>query len=88
MGIFQDEEVGKKLDGAISADGHTFAVRAERDGNGDGRVYHVLFVAEDEYGAVCSGEVMIPTVPHDQGGDLTAIDGGMLYNSITGEMVQ
>jgi hypothetical protein len=81
--IFQDEAVGK---GKNSPDGQgvgssTAEVRAERDGNGDGRVYHIGFTASDGLGGLCSGSVRAGIVPHDQGGDLDAVDGGPLYDS-------
>ncbi len=81
--VFQDEPVGT---GQHAPDGRgvgttTPEVRAERDGNGDGRVYHVGFVASDGNGGFCSGEVLVPTVPHDQGGDPETIDGGACYDS-------
>ncbi len=56
-------------------------VRAERDGNGDGRVYHLFFTASDGRGGTCSGQVRTAIIPHDQGGTIDAIDGGPLYNS-------
>jgi VCBS repeat-containing protein len=81
--IFQDELVGK---GKSSPDGKgvgtsTAEVRAERDGNGDGRVYHIYFTADDGRGGTCEGEVRTAIVTHDQSGDLDAIDGGPLYDS-------
>ncbi len=81
--IFQDERVGK---GSSSPDGYgvgtdTAYVRAERDGKGNGRVYHIYFTADDGMGGLCSGEVLVPIVPHDQSGDVAAIDDGPLYDS-------
>ena len=58
------------------------AIRAERDGSGDGRVYHIVFVADDGQGGTCTGEVMV-SVPHDQSG-APAVDGtldGDMYDS-------
>ncbi len=86
-GIYQDEPVGK---GKHSPDGkltgaNTFEVRAERDGNGNGRVYHIFFTADDGYGGSCSGEVLVPIVPHDQSGNVSAIDEGALYDSTVRE---
>ncbi len=80
--IFQDEPVGK---GVHSPDGRGIGtsiaeVRAERDQNGDGRVYHIYFTAADPYGGACSGEVLVG-VPPDQGGLIEPIDGGPLYDS-------
>jgi hypothetical protein len=54
-------------------------VRAEREGGGNGRVYHIFFTATDELGAACSGEVLVG-VPHDQEG-APAVDDGALYDS-------
>jgi hypothetical protein len=78
--IFQDEPVGSRPDG--EGIGTEMAmVRADRDGNGDGRVYHIFFTADDGQGGICEGEVRTAIVSHDQGGDLDAIDGGALYDS-------
>jgi hypothetical protein len=81
--IFQDERVGH---GSSAPDGRILGpnsaeVRAERDGNGDGRVYHLFFTASDGLGGVCSGHVRSAIVPHDQGGTIDLIDGGPLYDS-------
>jgi CSLREA domain-containing protein len=83
LSIFQDEPVGK---GKSAPDGRgidtdTAEVRAERDGNGNGRVYHIEFEATDEQGAVCTGVVRTAIVSHDQGGDIDAIDEGPIYDS-------
>jgi len=42
------------------------AVRAERSGQGNGRVYTIAFVADDGRGGTCNGTVEV-CVPHDQG---------------------
>jgi hypothetical protein len=42
------------------------AVRAERSGQGSGRVYTIDFVADDGHGNTCTGTVQV-CVPHDQG---------------------
>jgi hypothetical protein len=84
-GIFQDEPTGH---GANSPDGRIVdlnlaEVRAERDGKGDGRVYHIFFTAADDQEGQCQGSVRVAVVPHDQSGevDVDAIDGGPLYDS-------
>jgi hypothetical protein len=41
------------------------AVRAERAGPRDGRVYHVHFTATDQFGATCEGTATVG-VPHDR----------------------
>ncbi|MBV8454304.1 MAG: AbrB/MazE/SpoVT family DNA-binding domain-containing protein [Deltaproteobacteria bacterium] len=43
----------------------TANLRAERDGQRDGRVYHVDFRSTDSEGTACTGEVKV-CVPHDQ----------------------
>jgi len=80
--IFQDEPVA---DGGYTPDGGgvgtaTALVRAERDGSGDGRVYHIRFTAADGQGGRCSGEVRTG-VPHDQGRAGTPVDGGLRFDS-------
>jgi hypothetical protein len=81
--IFQDEPVGT---GKASPDGFgigtdTAIIRAERDGNGNGRVYEVTFTASDPYGGSCSAAVVLGVVTHDQGGDIEAINDGAIYDS-------
>jgi hypothetical protein len=85
VSIFQDEPVGT---GQHCPDGFgvgtdTAEVRAERDPKGDGRVYHIGFEAKDGWGGLCSGDVRVGAVPHDQGGepDIDAMDGGAIYDS-------
>src|SRR5207249_1390694 len=53
-------------------------IRAERSGQGDGRVYHLFFTAADGFGGSCSGEVKIcvPTSPNK-----ACVDDGPLYDS-------
>ena len=81
--ITQDEPVGKgkgddSCDASIDKDGNA-SVRARRDGNGDGRVYHVTFVATDGTGASCEGSVEL-CVPHDQGRHNECVDSGQNYH--------
>jgi hypothetical protein len=84
LSIFQDEAVGH---GSNSPDGmgigtSTAYVRAERDGNGNGRVYHVTFMALDGKGGSCTRELRLPVVDHDQSNpEIDAIDGGAIYDS-------
>ncbi|MCB8982495.1 MAG: tandem-95 repeat protein [Ardenticatenaceae bacterium] len=81
--VFQDEPVGqgKLAPDALGIGTAAPQIRAERDGHGDGRVYHLYFMAEDGLGGQCQGQVRVPIVPHDQAGDIDAIDGGPLYDS-------
>ena len=77
-GITQDEPVNGEADGNTSPDATigangAFKVRAERSGQGDGRVYRVSFTASDGEGGECSAIRRIG-VPHDQGGQPVPID--------------
>ncbi|HWQ83225.1 MAG TPA: tandem-95 repeat protein, partial [Anaerolineales bacterium] len=77
--VFQDEPVGREADAFLQ--GPSALLRSERDGNGNGRVYHIYFSAVDLFGASCTGHTTIGVVPHDQSGNVAAIDGGPLYDS-------
>jgi hypothetical protein len=86
--IFQDEppiEVGgnyKFPDGeGIGTD--VAWLRAERSGQGDGRVYTVFFTADDGQGLACDGFVKV-CVPHDQKRRNKCIEGEAEYNSASG----
>jgi hypothetical protein len=57
----------------------TAYVRAERVGDGNGRVYHIFFTATDIHGNSCNGVVQVG-VPIDI--DLgPAVDDGALFDS-------
>lgn len=81
--IFQDEPT-KLTPGDKSPDGSGIGteiakIRAERDGNGDGRVYHIEIEASDgQENGICNGEVIV-SVPHNIGRE--AIDSGAIYDS-------
>lgn len=88
-GIRQDEPVAAAGDGRTAPDGTGLGteiaeVRAERVGNpnapGDGRVYQILFSANDGRGGECSGSVMV-CVPHDRGAGTGCVDQGPLFDS-------
>ena len=64
------------IDAFINRDG-TVLLRAERDGTGDGRVYHIHFTASDLEGSA-SGSV---TVCVAQQKNRVAVDGGELFDS-------
>jgi cysteine-rich repeat protein len=69
-GILQDEPVEGSGDGSSCSDASgissdTAELRAERRGGGDGRVYHIEFVAEDGRGGRCEWTVSV-CVPHDR----------------------
>ena len=77
-GISQDEKTGKTAD-ASGIGTSTVTLRAERDGNGDGRAYHIFFTADDGKGGITNGAVIVK-VPHDQSGK-RSFDQGALYDS-------
>jgi hypothetical protein len=71
--VTQDEALNGTGDGDTAPDAARVAgkanqvqLRAERSGNGDGRVYRVSFTVTDGKGGSCSGTVHIG-VPHDKG---------------------
>jgi hypothetical protein len=81
--IHQDEPVNDVGDGNTSPDGRgvgtdTAEVRAERQGPGNGRVYHIGFTAYDGCNGYCSGEVEVG-VPHDKKD--VPVDDGPVYDS-------
>jgi hypothetical protein len=82
--VKQDEPLDAEGDGntspdAMVVDGKLY-LRAERSGQGDGRVYCIYFEAEDKYGEKCTGVVTVG-VPHDQGQGSEPINSGCKYNS-------
>lgn len=82
-GITQDEPTNGLGDGDTSPDAagvgsQDAQVRAERSGDGDGRVYDISFSASDGNGGVCRGLVAVG-VPHDVKD--VAVDSGQTYNS-------
>jgi len=71
----QDEPVDAPGSGNTAPDVQLspLAVRAERSGQGDGRVYTIAFTADDGHGGRCDGIVQV-CVPHDQGQGNTCVD--------------
>ena len=70
-GITQDEPLsgGGQGDTCPDASGvgtATASLRAEREGRGNGHVYHISFAVDDGRGGRCTGTVMV-CVPHDPG---------------------
>jgi predicted extracellular nuclease len=87
--IFQDEPVNNTGDGYTAPDaaglGTSLAqLRAERDGGGNGRVYHINFSAADSFGNSCSGTVQV-TVSVNRADEGAAVDDGPLYDSTIAE---
>lgn len=82
--VTQDEPVNGLGDGDTSPDAvlqdESVLLRTERLGNGNGRVYHVYFTADDGQGGVCNGSVKV-SVPHSKNSGNIDIDDGQLYDS-------
>jgi hypothetical protein len=77
--IFQDEPVTGGPDGTgLGTSGAS--VRSDRNGGGNGRVYHIGFTATNSKGFSCDSEVTVG-VPHSQGHNGGPVDGGALYDS-------
>jgi hypothetical protein len=94
LGIKQDELVNGDPDATISPFNSAStpsatlpactnaSVRAERDGNGNGRVYEITYLVEDGNGGSCTGTALIATIPHDQSGGEVSINDGTVNNSL------
>ena len=83
--IQQDEEVGANGSGSTCPDaggvGTAVAMlRAERSGDGDGRVYQIAFTATDGRGGSTQGSVTV-CVPHDNSKDAVCVDSVVRYDS-------
>lgn len=85
-GVTQDEAINGSGDGDTAPDaawvsGRTdqVQVRAERSGNGDGRVYRIAFTVSDGK-ASCHGTVSVG-VPHDQSGGAAVDTRSVVVNS-------
>lgn len=82
-GVAQDELVagpGKHDPDAVFDASRGLSVRSERDGQGDGRVYHLALEATDARGGSCTTTRTL-CVPHDQAH--ACIDQGPLYDSLS-----
>jgi len=83
--VAQDEPVDASGNGdtcgdAVGLGTDTVAVRSERSGNGDGRVYHIAFRAQDPLGLFCTGDVLV-CVRHDNGHGGACGDQGPLFDA-------
>jgi len=83
--ITQDEPLNGEGEGNTCPDASgvgtaTASLRAEREGGGDGRVYHISFAADDGRGGRCTGTVTV-CVPLDQGQGGVCVDQGPLADS-------
>jgi len=83
--VFQDEPIFGPGSGNFGPDCRNsvsggLSVRAEREGPGNGRVYHIGFTADDGRGGTCSGEVLVG-VPGEFDPYVAPVDEGPLYDS-------
>jgi DNA/RNA endonuclease G (NUC1) len=75
--VSSDEGTAANGDIVVAADCKSVHLRADRNGNGDGRVYTITFRARDAAGNTSFVSAKV-TVPHDQGNG-GAIDSGAAY---------
>jgi hypothetical protein len=76
--VTSDEGSPSDNDIIIAADCKSVQLRADRNGNGNGRVYTITFRVRDSVGNVTT-LVRKVMVPHDQGNGSVAIDSGVAY---------
>lgn len=80
--VTQDEPINGLGDGDTSPDAvienGRVLLRAERSGNGNGRVYTIYFTAVDTHGENCTGSVKV-AVPHSR--KAVAVEDGQSYDS-------
>jgi hypothetical protein len=89
--VTQDEPVNDSGTGDTSPDARrvedrpdALFLRAERSGQGDGRVYRIRFTARDEDDKKCTGTVLVG-VPHDNGKGSTPLESAGTYDSFGDE---
>jgi hypothetical protein len=58
------------------------SLAARRNGNGDGRTYHLLMKADDGRGGTCEKTILV-CVPHDRGNGSSCVDQGPLFDSVS-----
>jgi len=76
--VSSDEGTAASGDIVIAANCKSVQLRADRNGNGDGRVYTITFKATDAAGNTTFVTAKV-TVPHDQGNGNNAVDSGPAY---------
>ena len=65
---------GDTANDCVIVDSHSVNVRAERSGNGNGRVYTIHYTVTDDSNNA-SDQTCIVTVPHSQNGSTALYDG-------------
>jgi hypothetical protein len=76
--VTSDEGAVSDNDIIIGANCKSVQLRADRNGNGNGRVYTITFRVKDAAGNTTTLTRQV-TVPHDQGNGGAAIDSGVAY---------
>jgi hypothetical protein len=76
--VTSDEGASSSGDIVIAANCKSVQLRADRNGNGDGRVYTITFRVRDTWGNATTATAKV-TVPHDQGNGINAVDSGIAY---------
>lgn len=76
--VTSDEGTSSSGDIIIAANCKSVQLRADRNGNGDGRVYTITFRVTDTWGNTTTTTAKV-TVPHDQGNGNNAVDSGIAY---------
>jgi DNA/RNA endonuclease G (NUC1) len=76
--VTSDEGSASSGDVVIAGDCKSVRLRADRDGNGDGRVYTITFSVRDAAGNTSTLTRQV-VVPHDQGSGNYANDSGVAY---------
>lgn len=87
LDIYSDEPDNDTGDGNTTGDivivnDHTFSVRVERKGNGNGRVYGIRFEVSDSSGNTVEATAFVH-VPHDQSGGTVVDDGATSGQLVT-----
>jgi hypothetical protein len=76
--VTSDEGTSGSGDIIIAGNCKSVQLRADRNGNGDGRVYTITFRVRDSWGNATTIAAKV-TVPHDQGNGSVALDSGVAY---------
>jgi hypothetical protein len=85
--VTQDEPINGRGDGNTNFDAqrtttsHQVFLRAERSGNGDGRIYRLSFTATDPNGGSCSGEVRVGVPKSQDGAGSNPVESELVVNS-------
>jgi hypothetical protein len=76
--VTSDEGTSASGDIIIAPNCKSVRLRADRNGNGNGRVYTITFLVRDTWGNSTTTTAIV-TVPHEQGNGSNAVDSGTAY---------